>query len=124
MSALDGLVATLYRPRGGMDDADVREPFREVPMKLRIARVKDWHFYRKELVFFWYASCLKSLMDANADVFTGDGEPALHGIISVMRNVAKEGTYGDFEKVELMYVKMLFLELRESKQEADRLDKN
>jgi hypothetical protein len=122
--ALDKLVATLYRPAGGDDDMDVREPFREGTMLQRAKLLNSWPFHIKELVFVHYDGCMAQLVKDNAEIFSGSGgEPALNGIVSVMRNVAKDGTYGDFEKVERMYVKMLMLELKESKHEADKADK-
>lgn len=123
--ALDKLVATLYRPEGGDADMDNRQPFKEGEMLQRAKLVKHWPQYIKELIFIWYEGCLAQLSKDNSDLFTGSGgEPALHGIVSVMRNVAKEGTYGDFEKVERLHVKMLMIELRESKAEAERDAKN
>lgn len=121
LGALDKLVATLYRPEGGEVDMDVRRPFKEGEMLQRAAWVKQWPQYVKELVFVWYEGCLAQLVKDNSDLFNGaSGQPALHGIVSVMRNVAKEGTYGDFEKVERLHIKMLMIELRESKAEAER----
>lgn len=122
--ALNRLMATLYRPEGGNDDMDRRGPFTEGGMMARAKNMKQVPQYVKELVFVWYDACLAELVKSNADVFSGDGgEPALHGIVSVMRNVAKEGTYGTFADVERMYVKMLMIELKESKQEAQRAEK-
>lgn len=123
--ALDKLVATLWRPGGGnAEDGDRRQVFKEAPMMARIKQVQKWPSHLKEAIYHWYGGCLGTLMEANADVFTGNGgEPALHGIVSVMRNVAKDGTWGDFEKVEMMYVKMFFLELKEAKHEAAQLEK-
>lgn len=122
--SLNKLVACLYRPQGGNDDMDKREPFTEGAMLERAAMMKHWPLHVKELVFVWYEACLNNLINANADIFNGaGGEPALHGIVSVMRNVAKEGTYGNFSDVERMYVKMLMIELKESKQEAQRAEK-
>lgn len=126
LEALNKLVATLYRYGGGKwSESDLRQPFKEAVMLRQAEKVKHWPEYIKHAIFTWYAGCVAQLMNDNADVFTGGGgEPALHGIVSVMRNVAKEGTYGDFEKVELMYVKMFFLELKESKHEAAQMEKN
>lgn len=123
--ALDKLVATLWRPTGGdPDDGDTRIMFKEAQMLRRVSMVKKWPLPLKEAIYYWYCGCLARLMEDNAYVFTGTGgEPALHGIVSVMRNVAKEGTWGDFEKVEMMYVKMFFLELKESKHEAAQIEK-
>ncbi len=134
MEALNSLCATLYRPAMRMETKygaagafipdDFRQPFTEAGMKFRKKQVAKWPFHIRELIFFWYSGCLKKLTADNADVFSGgDGEPALHGIVSIMRNVAKEGTYGDFNKVEQLYVKMLMVELRESKAEAAKMDK-
>lgn len=125
IDALNRLVATLYRAPGGDEkDGDIREPFSEAVMLKTVETVAGWPFYIREMIYFWYGGCLEQLMDQYNDIFTGQGgTPALHGIVSVMRNVAKDGTYGDFSKVELMYVKMFFLELRESRHEASQIEK-
>lgn len=117
--ALHKLVATLYRPAGGDDAEDVREPFSEFKMLMRVRQVSQWPPHVLELVYLWYGGCYSKLMEYAKNIPTsGDAQPALHGIVSIMRNVAREGTYGDFEKVERLYVKMFFMELMESGTEA------
>lgn len=121
LEALNKLVATLYRAADGAeDDGDIRVPFKEAVMNRMAATViKDWPHHVKELIYLWYGCCFAKLMDEYKTIPTStDASPALHGIVSVMRNVAREGTYGDFEKVELMFVKMFMLELKESAHEA------
>lgn len=124
ISALNKLVATLYRPSGGsVDDGDIRQPFKEAVMNKAAADVvSKWPMHVKELIYLWYGGCLTQLMEEQKNIpVSADAQPALHGIISLMRNVAKEGAYGDFEKVELMYVKMFFLELKENAHEVAQI---
>jgi hypothetical protein len=131
VEALNKLCAVLYRPAKKDFDAainpdeDIRIPFSEASMEYHLQQVSKWPRAIREMIFFWYGGCFKKMMEDNADVFTGGGgEPALHGIVSVMRNVAKDGTYGDFKAVEQLFVKLFFLELKESKHEAAQMKKD
>jgi hypothetical protein len=132
MSALNRLVAALYREaKPGYDfrlnpDSDCRQDFNEAVMNYHAEKViSKWPLYVKLLVLKWYAGCFEQMMKENQDLFSSNkSEVALHGIVSVMRNVAKSGTYGDFNSVEKMYVKMIMIELKETKHEADELEKS
>lgn len=125
---LNKLVSTLYRlPKKGYDhkrnpDGDVREQFNENICFYNADRyIRYWPKSVKLAILFWFRGCWQKWVDDNPDVFKGGGDPAKYGMISVLRNVAKDGIYGDFDKVGKTYVNQLLIELNETVAEAERI---
>lgn len=124
---LNGLVAVLYRQKKkGYDlarnaDGDPRQPFNQNICEYNAKHIiSKWPRSAKLAVFTWYEACRKQMIDSNPDIFTGGGEQARYGLISVMRVIAEGGIHGTFEQVQKMYVKMWMVELNEKYEESKR----
>jgi hypothetical protein len=132
LDALNNLVSILYRkPKPNYDrdinpDGDAREPFNQnVSAYSAKHSIKHLPLNFKLSVFHWYHACRHKMIADNPDVFHGaGGDPAKYGLISIMRTIAESGTYGDFDKVQKMYVKMWMMELNEKIEEGKRIEKS
>lgn len=130
-SHLDNLVACLYRPaKKGYDhkrnpDGDPRQPFNEKLCSWNaIHAVRKWPLNVKLAIATWYGSCHRHLVSVNPEVFSGGGgEAPLFGLVSVIRNVAKGGVFGNFKEVEKQYVHLVMIELNEVVQENKLAEK-
>lgn len=126
---LDKLVCMLYRPgKESYDhernpDGDVRIVFNENLCYYNAKKyIRLWPKSVKLAILFWFRGCWQKWVDENTEVFSGDGnDPALHGMLSVFRNIAHDGTYGDFDKVGAMVVPNILIELRESVAQAKKI---
>ena len=129
MEPLNNLVATLYRrAKKGYDhkrnpDGDARVPFNENLSDYHAKRVvAKWSLYKKLAIAQWYGACREQMAKDFPTVFTGGGEPARWGMVSMMRNVAKNGVHGDFKDVERQYVKMILMEMDEMIADSERIE--
>jgi hypothetical protein len=87
--------------------------------------ISKWPDHLKLSIFFWYECCRNKMMASIDEIFSGgSGEPAKYGLVSVMRAIAEGGIYGDFDKVQRMYVKMWVMELDEKEEEYKRIIKD
>jgi hypothetical protein len=131
MELLDQLVAVLYRPvKPGYDldkdpDGDPREEFNSNLCSWRAVHViKRWPISVKLAIVTYYAACRWQMVENNDEVFGGDGgDPAKYGLVSVIRQVAKNSVLGDFNKVEKQLVSLVLIELNESIAEAKAQEK-
>jgi len=126
---LDKLVATLYRPRKKKydvkknPDGDLREPFNDNLMEYYSVQIGDWPIEVKLAILQFYEGCRNEKIKRNPKVFEGGGgEESLYGMWSVMRNVAKAGHFGDFDKVGEQYVDTVLMELNEVVVEAEKME--
>lgn len=125
---LDELVAILYRPgRKNYDqkknvEGDHREPFNPNLTAFYKKKVAGWPADLKLSIATFYMGCREKKILDNERVFssTGDGEESLYGLWSVMRNVAKAGHFGDFDKVQDQFVDTILMELNEVVVEAEK----
>jgi hypothetical protein len=128
--SLDRMIAILYRPlKAGYDlttniDGDPRESFNENLTEHYSKEVSCWPMHIKLSMLQWYEGCKASLVAANDDIFSGKstGEPAKHGLWSVMRGVAEKGVHGNIHQVEQMFLKVFMMELNELMEEAKRIE--
>lgn len=125
---LNMLIAILYRPakksynKRRNEEGDIREPYNDNITGLYSRQVARWPSAIKQAILFWYEGCRASLINSNPDVFGGaGGEPAIHGLWSVMRGVAEKAIHGNINQVEKMYVQVFMMELNELLAEADRI---
>ncbi len=125
---LDKLAGMLYRrPKAGYDkhtnpDGDVREPFNKNLVEHYGRQVKHWPLHIKQAILTWYTGCRLSLERNNPKIFGGEGsELPQYGMWSIMRSVAEKGNHGSFDKIEVMLIKEIMMELNEIVAEADRL---
>lgn len=128
-TALDDFISIIYRPpKSGYDkvknlDGDIRIPFNEEESKYQKRKIARWPLAVKLAIAIWYGCCRNQLVAVYPDVFSGgDGEGALYGLQSIMRSIAKEGTYGTFEQVEKAYLHLMIMELNETVHEARRME--
>jgi hypothetical protein len=125
---LSEFVAILYRP--GRKDydykrnpkGDYREDFNENTSHYNAKKfIKLWPKSLKLSIAYWFSGCWHKWVQDNPNVFSGSGEPSQYGMVSVMRNVAKDGIYGDFNQVGRTYVNQILMELNEVVAEAEKM---
>ncbi len=124
---LDRLVAVLYRrKREGYNhrinpDGDHREKFNPNLIEYYRMQVEGWPKVVKQAIAHWYDGCRNQKIEENPKVFDGSGgQESVNGMWSVMRNVAKGGHFGDFDKVGEQYIDTILMELNEVVVEAER----
>ncbi len=129
VALIDQLVAILYRPaKRNYDfelnpDGDCREPFNEnISAWNADNRIKHWPINVKLAIATWYSGCRQRIVDDNDDVFSGSGEQTKYGMLSILRNIAKEGTHGSFSDVEKMPVGLIMIELNETMEEGKAVE--
>jgi hypothetical protein len=105
-------IACLYRPKkkGKADESDLREAF-DQNLTERYAKKLQRIMSLPEAyaVLLWYKGCRQHINDLYPRIFnSGDAElveaPAMPAYFGLMRMIAKEGIYGNFEQVEQMYL--------------------
>jgi hypothetical protein len=129
--ALNDLVATLYRkPKPGYDhkrnpDGDPRQSFNENVCAYHSKHtIPHWPVEKKIAIALWYEASRNQMIKDFSRVFSNTGgDQAKWGLVSVMRNVASGGVYGDFKSVEKTFVKMIMVELDEMITDAERIEK-
>lgn len=127
---LDMFIATLYRPTKDMfydavrnPDGDVRKPFNDSLTPVIALKIAKWPMEVKRAIVLFYEGCRAKKIEDNPKVFDNStGEESLHGLWSVMRSVAKGGSFGDFDKVNEQYVDTILMELNETVAEAERIE--
>lgn len=127
---LNDLVGTLYRhPKRDYDHrvnpaGDHREPFNDNIIDHYAHSVAHWPMAVKQSIHTWYGGCRMQLMRDFPRLFGGadSGSQSLHGLWSVMRNIAEKGNHGTMKDVEKMRMKEMMMELTELTAESDRLE--
>lgn len=127
--ALDKLIAVLYRPaKKGYDkiknaDGDIREAFNDNLTPHYTKKIQHWPEDVKQAILLWYSGCREALVRQYDNVFQGgDGEESKYGLWSLMRSVAKNGVFGDFDRVQEQYVSSILMDLDETVSEAKRIE--
>ncbi|WP_019986280.1 hypothetical protein [Rudanella lutea] len=137
--ALDRLVATLCRPRRADWRAfkasrewngDIREPFRETSMLERAKMLSTLPLADKLLVLDYFERSNNEFLDEYGELFGSDGQPRYgdgRGWLMLLKNVAKQGHFGDFDKVcqqpaHLLFAALLddMLDQQQAQKEADK----
>lgn len=127
---LNMLVATLWRPRKRFwwrdRSGDKREPFNQATLNGHVQVVDKWPLAVKLAMATIYDGMRKHKIASNAMLFESngksEGDGGVYGMWSVMRSVAMAGHFGDFEKVENMYVDTVMMELTEAMIQAQKLE--
>jgi len=129
LDLLHSFIATIYRrskPNYNFywnPDGDPRTEFNENICEWNAKHfIAGWPLNIKQAIAHWYGSCRLKLVDDNPEVFGGTGEPAKHGLISIIRDVAKNGAYGKFDEVENIPVNLMMIELNEVVEEGKKLE--
>lgn len=124
---LDKLVAVLYRPARILynhwinPDGDRRQEFNPNLIDRHTRAVSSWPKNVKLAIAHYYEGCRNEKILQNPKVFEGgSGEESVHGMWSVMRNVAKAGHFGNLDNVLNQYVDTILMELNEVVTEAER----
>lgn len=128
---LNELCAVLYRPAKKNYDFEKNpdgDPRIEVNQNLcsffAKSLVAHWPLTAKLAVATWYDGCRSEMQENNDEVFGGEGgEVAKYGLVSVIRRVAKEGAFGNFDDVENKMVNLVMIDINESIAEAKALEK-
>lgn len=122
-------IACLYR-KGKKNykatDTDRREAFNQGAVQINAEKLKKLLPIGNALaIALWYRACKAKISELYAELFEGEEseqEPSSIDNFPLMRMIAKSGIYGDFEKVEQMYLYTALTELSESLKEQQRLE--
>ncbi|GAB3767837.1 hypothetical protein GCM10028818_01310 [Spirosoma horti] len=121
--ALDRLIAILCRPR--RDDlrkfqksrdwnGDVREPFSEPRMIEHAKALNSLDMSMKLVILDYFERSNNGFLENYGELFGGKREPRYgdgRGWVMLLKNVAKEGHFGDFDKVCSTPAHLLFASL-------------
>lgn len=126
---LNNFIATIYRPvkenydREMDPDGDCRIEFNENVCEWYAKKlISNWPMNVRMAIAHWYAGSRAKIVDDNPDVFGGSGEAAKYGLISIIREIAKQGAHGNFEAVENMNMNLVMIELNEIVEEGKRFE--
>ncbi|MVM36476.1 hypothetical protein GO730_00440 [Spirosoma sp. HMF3257] len=121
--ALDRLIAILCRPRRtdwrkfqkSLDwNGDVREEFNEQRMAERAKALATLDIQTKLIILDYFERTNHEFLEQYGELFGGSREPRYgdgRGWIMLLKNVAKEGHFGDFDKVCKTPAHLLFATL-------------
>lgn len=119
-TALDRLIATLCRParkdlaafRLSNDwTGDDREPYNETRMLKRSAELQSLPMGMKVAFLSYFEVQAKFFLDQYESLFGGDSEPRYgdgRGWIMLLKNIAKEGHFGNFDEVGKQYAHLVY----------------
>lgn len=137
--ALDRLVATICRPRredwrkfqnSSAWNGDVREPFSEQRMIERAKALESLDLSIKLIVLDYFERMNNAFLEDYGEMFGADRQPRYgdgRGWVMLLKNVAKGGAFGDFDKVcqtpaNLLFASMLddLLDAQDAQEEAEK----
>lgn len=130
--ALNHLIAVLYRkPKTGYNkklnpDGDIRRPFNANLVEYYSKQVEKWPMAVKLLIFNWYDGCRLHFKELYEPVFSAGketGEPGEPGMFDFIRELARDGKYGDFDKAEALNLHTAFFEMEKTIEEAEEIKK-
>lgn len=127
-TALDELVAVLYRSKKKDydlkrdKDGDIRIAFSYGDIRYHQKKIAKWPMAVKQAILLWYDACRQSLVELYPEAFEGGESSAniYQGLYGMIRSLSGD-KYGDFEKVNHLYVHIAFLEIVASKNEEAEL---
>lgn len=127
---LNMFIAVIYREGKSIfydyvrnPDGDVRKKFNDELTPMLAMRIAKWPDHVKRAILLFYEGARNAKVKANDKVFgSSDGQESLYGLWSVMRSVAKEGTFGDFDRVNEQYVDTILMDLNEVVAEAEQIE--
>ena len=121
--ALAQLIATLCRPRrpdwrkfqrSADWSGDVREPFNQARMQERATQLVDLPLNTKLVILDYFERTNNAFLADYGELFGGSKEPRYQdgrGWVMLLKNVARQQTFGDYEKVCTMPAHLLFATL-------------
>lgn len=129
-AARDKLIAVLYRrakkhyDKKLNKDGDVRRDFNANLIERDALTMQGWPVNVKQAIVLWYAGCREAWAATYENVLGGSGgAPSKYGMYSIIRNVAKDNVFGNFEEVEQQYVNTILMHLDETITEAQEIEK-
>ena len=139
LMALDRLIATLCRPmrpdwrqfqKSHQWDGDLREVFNEQLMLERARSLASLELNAKILILDYFERMNEAFLAEYGDIFGGTGEPRYgdgRGWIMLLKNVAKQGTFGTFDQVCQTPAHLLFAavldDVLQQQEEQEELEK-
>ncbi|PWJ47568.1 hypothetical protein CLV98_1632 [Dyadobacter jejuensis] len=121
LSALDRLLATIYRPeRKDLKafknseewNGDMREPYNESRMLMHAQHLATLSLETKTILLTYFEVQTRLFLDQYDELFGGDTEPRYsdgRGWIMMLKNIAKEGHFGNFDQVCRQPVHLVFV---------------
>lgn len=118
--ALNRLISTLCRParrdvevfRGSPDwNGDDREPFNEARMMKRAESIASLSLPMKIVILSYFEQQSKLFLEQYEGLFGGDSQPRYadgRGWLMLLKNIAKEGHFGDFDQVGKQYAHLVY----------------
>lgn len=122
-AALDRLIATLCRPRradlkkfrnSAEWNGDQREPYNDARMLERATALADLDLNIKLVILDYFERSNNDFLDEYGELFGADRQPRYgdgRGWVMLLKNVAKQNYFGDFEKVCSTPANLLFAAL-------------
>ena len=139
LSALDRLIATLCRPMrpdwrqfkmSPHWDGDLREEFNEQLMIDRAQSLARLELNAKILILDYFERMNEAFLTEFGEIFGGTGEPRYgdgRGWIMMLKNVARQGTFGNFDQVCRTPASLLFAsvldDVLQQQEEQEEIDK-
>ena len=135
-TALDRLIATLCRPaRKDLDEfrrsdhwtGDERELFNEARMIKRSESLATMDLPMKIVILSYFEQQSKMFLEQYEGLFGGDPEPRYadgRGWIMLLKNIAKEGHFGDFDQVGKQYAHLVYASALDDTITAEELRDN
>jgi hypothetical protein len=127
---LNNLVAVLYRLKKNKydlrknEDGDPRIAFNENLCEyFATSQVYAWPRKLKLAIAQFYSACRQKFVDDNEEIFGGTGEPAKHGLISIMMSIADSHAFGPFKEVEQQHVNLVMIHLKEQIHKAKEMER-
>ncbi|MDX5325811.1 MAG: hypothetical protein LPK80_06080 [Bacteroidota bacterium] len=128
-TALNKLVAVLYRPKGkgflhdpdsDFFSGDIRIPFNQNSIEARAKRLAGISRTKKLAIAHFYEGCRNVIIEAYPEIFkkTGKGSGSSEGWIPVFRSLSKDIHY---ERIAEMRLGRVLYEMVESQKEAQKL---
>lgn len=121
-------VATLYRrAKRPAADGDRRKAYNGNDVAKRAKRMmKSVPMNTALAIVAWYMACRNKIAKSYPEIFGADaslldGTQAMPDNFPLMRMIAKEGVYGDFDKVEQLYLYTALADMVEQINESERL---
>lgn len=120
LTAIDRLIATLCRPArkdlkafASSDNwnGDDREPYNETRMLKRADELQSLPMGMKVVLLSYFEVQAKFFLDQYEGLFGGDSEPRYgdgRGWIMLLKNIAKEGHFGNFDEVSKQYAHLVY----------------
>lgn len=119
-TGINRLIATICRPvrkdlsvfKESEDwTGDEREVFNEARMMMRAGELDSMELFEKVVILTYFEQQLKAFLEQYEMLFGGESEPRYgdaRGWIMLLKNIAKEGHFGNFDQVSRQNVHLVY----------------